>query len=111
MTSMTMTGSFLVGSTMTKQPFTTPRRGLIVAKASRTTEEERVSVEMKNKEESSSRRRDLVFAAAVAVAVAAAFSIPKVAMAEDEPKAGTPEAKKKYGPVCITNPTARICRK
>lgn len=107
MASMTMTASFLAGSTISKQPYATPRRGLIVAKASRATEEERFSVEMKNKEESSSGRRDLVFAAAAG----AAFSIAKVAMAEDEPKSGTPEAKKKYGPICVSNPTARICRR
>jgi hypothetical protein len=104
MASMTMTASFLAGSTMAKQPLTTPRRGLIVAKASRTTEG--VNVEMKNKEESSSGRRDLMFAAAAA----AAYSIARVAIADEEPRRGTPEAKKKYAPICVTMPTARICR-
>ncbi|KAF9665650.1 hypothetical protein SADUNF_Sadunf16G0145000 [Salix dunnii] len=89
MASMTMTASFLAGSTMAKQPSTTPRRGLIVAKASRTAEG--ANVEMKNKEESSSGRRDLMFAAAAA----AACSIARVAMADEEPKRGSPEAKKK----------------
>ncbi|KAJ6948334.1 photosystem II 5 kDa protein [Populus alba x Populus x berolinensis] len=106
MASMTMTASFLAGSTMAKQPLTTPpRRGIIVAKASRTTEG--VNVETKNKEESSSGRRDLMFAAAAA----AACSIARVAIADEEPERGTPEAKKKYAPVCVTMPTARICRK
>ncbi|XP_065867216.1 photosystem II 5 kDa protein, chloroplastic [Euphorbia lathyris] len=106
MASMTMTASFLAGSTITKQPLTAPRRGLIVAKASNG---ERVNVEMKNKEEESvNGRRDLVFAAAAA---AAAISFGKVAMADDEPQRGSPEAKKKYGPICVTMPTARICRK
>lgn len=71
---------------------------------------ENVSMEFKNKDESSSSngRRELVFAAAAA----AACSIAKVAMAEsEEPKRGTPDAKKKYAPVCVTMPTARICRK
>ncbi|KAG5253842.1 photosystem II protein [Salix suchowensis] len=105
MASMTMTASFLAGSAMAKHPSTTtPRRGLIVAKASRTTEG--VNVEVKNKEESSSGRRDLMFAAAAA----AACSIARVAMADEEPKRGTPEAKKKYAQVCVTMPTARICR-
>ncbi|KAJ6755210.1 PHOTOSYSTEM II 5 KDA PROTEIN CHLOROPLASTIC [Salix purpurea] len=105
MASMTMTASFLAGSAMAKHPSTTtPRRGLIVAKASRTTEG--VNVEVKNKEESSSGRRDLMFAAAAA----AACSIARVAMADEEPKRGTPEAKKKYAPICVTMPTARICR-
>ncbi|CAN1263895.1 Photosystem II 5 kDa protein, chloroplastic [Linum perenne] len=40
---------------------------------------------------------------------AAAYSIARVAMA-DEPKRGSPEAKKKYAPICVTMPTARICR-
>lgn len=99
--------TFLAGSTVARQPLTAQRRGLIVAKASNRSEGERVSVEMKNKEESSNGRRDLVLAAAAA----AAFSFGRVAMADDEPERGTPEAKKKYGPVCVTNPTARICRK
>lgn len=107
MASVTMTASFLAGSTMAKQPFTTPRGGLIVAKASRTTDGERVNLEMKNKEESSGGRRDLVFAAAAA----AAYSIAKFAMAGEEPKRGSPEARKKYIPVCVTMPTARICHK
>ncbi|KAJ6670800.1 PHOTOSYSTEM II 5 KDA PROTEIN CHLOROPLASTIC [Salix viminalis] len=107
MASITMTASFLTGSTMAKQPSTAPRGGLIVAKASTATE--RVNVEMKNKEESSSGRRDLLFAAAAAAA-AAACSIARVAMADEEPKSGTPEAKKKYAPICVTMPTARICR-
>ncbi|KAJ6895714.1 photosystem II 5 kDa protein [Populus alba x Populus x berolinensis] len=104
MASMTMTASFLTGSAMAKQPSTTPRRGLIVAKASRATEGE--NVEMKNREESSGGRRDLMFAAAAA----AACSIARVAIADEEPRRGTPEAKKKYAPICVTMPTARICR-
>ncbi|KAJ4840303.1 hypothetical protein Tsubulata_022048 [Turnera subulata] len=63
---------------------------------------------MKNREESSSNgRRDLVFA----VAAAAACSIAKIAMADEEPKNGTPEAKKKYASICVQMPTARVCRK
>jgi hypothetical protein len=104
MASITMTASFLAGSAMAKQPSTTPRRGLIVAKASRATEG--VNVEMKNREESSGGRRDLMFAAAAA----AAYSIARVAIADEEPRRGTPEAKKKYAPICVTMPTARICR-
>ena len=99
-----MTASFLTGSAMAKQSSTTPRRGLIVAKASRATEG--VNVEMKNREESSGGRRDLMFAAAAA----AAYSIARVAIADEEPRRGTPEAKKKYAPICVTMPTARICR-
>ncbi|XP_040995473.1 photosystem II 5 kDa protein, chloroplastic-like [Juglans microcarpa x Juglans regia] len=111
MASMTMTASF---SAVTKLPASTSARrpGLIVAKASRATDAEKANLEFKqnSKEESSSGRRDLVFAAAAAAAATAAFSVTKLAIAE-EPKRGTPEAKKKYAPVCVTMPTARICRK
>ncbi|KAK7821957.1 photosystem II 5 kDa protein, chloroplastic-like [Quercus suber] len=107
MASMTMTASFLAGatSTVTKQhPSSSPRRGLVVAKAS---EGEKTNLEFNNSKEErgSSGRRDLVFAAAAA---AAAFSVAKVALA-DEPKKGSPEARKKYAPICATMPTARIC--
>ncbi|KAI4304989.1 hypothetical protein L6164_028381 [Bauhinia variegata] len=102
MASMTMTASFLGGasSTITKHPSssTSRRSNMIVAKASRGSETEKV--------ESNSGRRDLVFAAAAA----AACSIAKVSMAEEEPKRGTPEAKKKYAVVCVSMPTARVCR-
>uniref|UniRef100_A0A7N0THX4 Photosystem II 5 kDa protein, chloroplastic n=1 Tax=Kalanchoe fedtschenkoi TaxID=63787 RepID=A0A7N0THX4_KALFE len=54
-------------------------------------------------------RRELMFAVAAATA---AWSVGNIALAEDdEPKPGTPEAKKKYAPVCVTMPTARICHK
>ncbi|XP_060668053.1 photosystem II 5 kDa protein, chloroplastic-like [Ziziphus jujuba] len=109
MASMTMTVSSLLNglaSTITKPPTTsTPRRGLVVAKASRASlEGERTTLQVK--EESSGGRRELV----VAAVAGAAWSITKVAVAE-EPKPGTPEAKKKYGSVCVTMPTARICHK
>ncbi|KAF3954466.1 hypothetical protein CMV_020192 [Castanea mollissima] len=95
MASMTMTASFLAGatSTVTKQhPSSSARRGLVVAKASvwnwnfvQHSEGEETNLEFNKKKEDrrSSRRRDLVFAAA-------AFSVAKVALA-DEPKKGTPE--------------------
>lgn len=109
---MTMTASFLGGatSTATKISSVGARRGLIVA--ARATEGEKSSLEFKQngKEESGSGRRDLVFAAAAAAA-AAAFSVDKLAIAVEEPQRGTAEAKKKYAPVCVTMPTARICRK
>ncbi|GLT82174.1 hypothetical protein SLE2022_005810 [Rubroshorea leprosula] len=108
MASMTMTASLLPtsSSALTKLPSTTARRGLVVVRAS----SEKASLEVKNvemKKEESSGRRELFFAAAAA----AACSIAKVAMAGEEPKPGTPEAKKKYGPICVTMPTARICHK
>lgn len=56
-----------------------------------------------------SGRRAVMFAAAAAVA-ACAVGQGMVSTAE-EPKPGTPEAKKKYAPVCVTMPTAKICHK
>ncbi|CAB4278392.1 unnamed protein product [Prunus armeniaca] len=105
MASMTMAASFLTGSASTITKPSTARRSLIVAKASSAPEGEKGSLEMKKSSSSSSGRRDLMFAAAAA----AACSIAKAAMA-DEPKRGTKEAKEKYAPVCVTMPTARICR-
>ncbi|KAL9260521.1 Photosystem II 5 kDa protein, chloroplastic-like protein [Drosera capensis] len=106
MASITMAASFLSGSVVTahKPSSAAPCRGVVIAKAQRVAE---ASVEYNGKEQGSSNRRNLVFAAAAAVACTAA----KIAMAEEEPKRGTPEAKKKYAPVCITMPTARICHK
>ncbi|KAK4482423.1 hypothetical protein RD792_009578 [Penstemon davidsonii] len=106
MASMTMTASFLGGSAAAaakQQLPTTARRSLMVVKASKESEK---MVAVNAKEESNiNTRRDLMFA----FAAAAACSVAKVAMA-DEPKRGTPDAKKKYAPICVTMPTARICR-
>ena len=108
---MTMIASFLGGSATavaSKQLSTTTshhRRGVIMAKASKVSNEG-LSLKSENKEEGGSGRRDLVFAAAAA----AVCSIAKVAAA-GEPKRGTAEAKKEYAPVCVTMPTARICHK
>lgn len=112
--SMTTTSSFLNGSTSfstikTTKPPVTARRGLVVAKASSDSVGEKSNMQVKkiSGSGSGSGRRDLVFAAAAA----ASWSIGKVVMAVEEPKPGTPEAKKKYAPVCVTMPTARICKK
>ncbi|KAM0024529.1 putative photosystem II 5kDa protein [Helianthus anomalus] len=109
MASMTMASTFLTGSAAiaaTKQPnTTTSRRGLVVmANGSKVAGAEKVVVD-ENK--AGSGRRDMMFA----VAGLAVLSVAKVALADDEePKRGTEAAKKKYAPVCITMPTARICR-
>ncbi|CAI9106320.1 OLC1v1005450C1 [Oldenlandia corymbosa var. corymbosa] len=115
MASMTMTASLFLGGSagvISKQlPTTTApgRRGALVVKASRVSEGEKMVVN--NKEENGGAgngRRDLVFA----VAAAAACGLAKAAMADVvEPKRGTTEAKKKYAPVCVTMPTAKICHK
>ncbi|XP_054799341.1 photosystem II 5 kDa protein, chloroplastic [Prosopis cineraria] len=110
MASMTMAASFL-GGAMTKNPSSSSsspaRRSLIVAKATEGKSVNVKAMESSRKEEGGNNgRRDLVFAGAAV----AACSIAKIAFAEDEPKRGTPEAKKKYNVICVTMPTARICR-
>lgn len=56
-------------------------------------------------------RRDVVFGVAAAAMFWSAVSATGEANAADgEPKKGSPEAKKRYAPVCVTMPTARICR-
>lgn len=106
MASMTMTSSFLPA--VTKLPVTisgnSNRRSFTMVKAS--TSENTTILENKKQEQSIKMRRDLVFTAAAA----AVCSLAKVAMADEEPKRGTEAAKKKYAPVCVTMPTARICR-
>ncbi|KAJ0966302.1 hypothetical protein J5N97_027440 [Dioscorea zingiberensis] len=59
-----------------------------------------------NKENHS--RRAMMFTAMTAVVCAVGQG---TAIAGDEPKPGTPAAKKLYAPVCVTMPTASICRK
>ncbi|KAL8255826.1 hypothetical protein R6Q59_030893 [Mikania micrantha] len=108
MASMTIASSFLGSSaaiTVAKAPSTATNRRLVVtANASKVAGVEKVVVEEKKGGSSNSGRRDMMFA----VAAAAAFSVATVALA-DEPKRGTDAAKKKYAPVCITMPTARVC--
>ncbi|KAL6976644.1 hypothetical protein U1Q18_025431 [Sarracenia purpurea var. burkii] len=111
MASITMTASFLGGSASvaaSKHRSTTDLcRGFRVAAKASEVIDSTAAASLKNEREegSSSARRELMFAAA-AVAVC---SVTGVAAAY-EPKPGTPEAKKKYAPVCVTMPTARICR-
>ncbi|KAK8595923.1 hypothetical protein V6N13_000598 [Hibiscus sabdariffa] len=108
MASMSVTSSLFPSSSsaLTRLPSRQARRGAMVAKATGVDHGEKGSME--TKQERSSGRRDLVFAAAAAAAAVCSFA--NVAMGE-EPKRGTPEAKKKYAPICVTMPTASICRK
>ncbi|GER41086.1 photosystem II 5 kD protein [Striga asiatica] len=103
MASITMTASFL-GSSAAKNLSTTSRRGMVAVRASSSGSEEKTAVN-RAEEGKINGRRDLMFA----VAAAAVCSAAKVAMAA-EPKPGTSDAKKKYGPICVSMPTARICR-
>ncbi|XP_004499891.1 photosystem II 5 kDa protein, chloroplastic-like [Cicer arietinum] len=104
MASITMTSSILgFPAVNNRSAVAMPRR--LVVSAVRAVEGKN-SVSYDNDKEGSNGRRDLMFAAAAA----AVCSVAGVAMADDEPKRGTPEAKKKYAVVCVTNPTAKICR-
>ena len=78
----------------------------MVANAAKGAEVESVKLSGDTKRECSDGRRELMFA----VAAAAVCSVAGVAAAE-EPKPGTPEAKKVYAPICVTMPTAKICRR
>lgn len=60
-----------------------------------------------NMEEKASGRRAIMLGVAAA-AVVAAGSIQRSANAEG-PKRGSPEAKKKFAPICVTMPTAKVC--
>ncbi|WJX49649.1 hypothetical protein P8452_36055 [Trifolium repens] len=105
---ITMTTSFFAGSSAiaNRSPVAATQRKLVVANASRGVEVGKMKVSYDdNEKEETNGRRNIMFAA-VAAAVCSAAGI---ALA-DEPKRGSPEAKKAYAPVCVTMPTARICR-
>ena len=100
MASVSMAASFLGGAATLSPAAAYPRRLVITNSVKPNT----VKVSGETKQEGSSNgRRDIIFAAAAA----AISSVAGVAMAE--PKRGTPEARKAYNPVCVANPTARIC--
>jgi len=105
MASITMTSSILGFPAVTNRSSVASQRRRLVVNAVRAVEGEKM-IKYDNNKEGSNGRRDLMFAAAAA----AVCTFADVAMADDEPKRGTPEAKKKYAPVCVTMPTARICR-
>ncbi|XP_074562209.1 photosystem II 5 kDa protein, chloroplastic [Curcuma longa] len=112
MASLTMMASILGGAaTLAARPsLNSGRRSLVVAKAAApTAHDHAASFKPDDRDdENAGGRRAVMFAAAAAAACAVGQGI---AMALDEPKKGTPEAKKKYGPVCVTMPTAKICHK
>ncbi|RZB66589.1 Photosystem II 5 kDa protein, chloroplastic [Glycine soja] len=103
MASFTMTASILGSPAVTNRSAVATQRRSLVVNAAKAVEAEKVSYD--NDMDGSNGRRNLMFAAAAA----AVCSVAGMAVA-DEPKPGTPEAKKKYAPICVTMPTARICR-
>jgi len=106
MASITMTAAFFSGSSAiaNRSPVATQRK-LVVANAAKAVEGGKMKVSYDNEKEETNGRRNIMFAAAAA----AVCSVAGMALA-DEPKRGSPEAKKAYAPVCVTMPTARICR-
>ncbi|KAM0008932.1 putative photosystem II 5kDa protein [Helianthus debilis subsp. tardiflorus] len=107
MASMTMASTFLGSAAIagTRQPSTTTSRPGLAVMANASSKVSGVEKVVEEKKESG--RRDMMFA----FAAAAALSVANVTLAADEePKRGTEAAKKKYAVVCVTMPTARICR-
>lgn len=106
---MTMTASFLCSAG--QAPVNSGRRLAVVASAAKgeNGEVEGEKVRLNVGASNGNGRRGLMFAAAAA-SVCSVAGIG-IAMAAEEPKAGTPEAKKFYAPVCVTMPTAKVCRK
>ncbi|CAL9186849.1 photosystem II 5 kDa protein, chloroplastic-like [Musa acuminata AAA Group] len=99
-----MMASSLVGVGAADRPSTScHRRSLVVAKAA--TQAQATGTP---DHENVGGRRAVVFAAA---AVALCAVDRGMASAYEEPKRGTAEAKRKYAPICVTMPTAKICHK
>ncbi|CAN4089803.1 unnamed protein product [Withania somnifera] len=106
MASLPMSSSFLghMISIISTKDTKSERRRVLKVKANGYNKNEKIVTE--EEEKRNNGRRGLAFA----LMAIAASSVARVAIAE-EPKAGTPEAKKKYAPICVTMPTARICHK
>ncbi|CAL9755156.1 unnamed protein product [Musa acuminata subsp. burmannicoides] len=99
--SLPITASFLGGVSVADRPSIGRRRSLVVAKAATHVKD----TERRDGGENNGRRA-VMFAAAAAAVCGIGQGI---ATADEEPKRGTLEAKKKYAPICVTMPTARIC--
>ncbi|XP_074295547.1 photosystem II 5 kDa protein, chloroplastic-like [Silene latifolia] len=100
MASVIMAALFIGGTTVSSSPVIPPRR-LVITNSMKTSCQNQG-------EKSSNGRREVLFAAITATVCSVSAGI---ALADDKkpPKRGSPEAKKAYGPVCVANPTARIC--
>ncbi|KAL9679277.1 hypothetical protein QQ045_017135 [Rhodiola kirilowii] len=103
MASITMiAASFLNAAPSIRSSAPSQRRLVVTNTATKSAE---VAKETKQ-EFNNNGRRDLMFAAAAA----AICSVAEIALADDQPKRGSAEAKRVYAPICVTMPTARICR-
>ncbi|XP_072989609.1 photosystem II 5 kDa protein, chloroplastic-like [Typha latifolia] len=106
MASLTTMASFLGGSRIADRPSTNHRRSIVVAKAAAKVQFQDAAKPNAESREDSGRRAVMFAAAAAAISLVG----EGVATAGEEPKRGTAEAKKLYAPVCVTMPTAKICR-
>lgn len=100
-----LSSSFLGHMTSTISNKHTKNDRKIVLKVNAYNKDEQIVTNKEGKK--SNGRRELAFA----LMAIATSSFASVAKGDEEPKAGTPEAKKKYAPICVTMPTARICHK
>ncbi|XP_072971105.1 photosystem II 5 kDa protein, chloroplastic [Typha angustifolia] len=103
----TMMASFTAGAAVADRPSVNRRRSLVIAKAASKVQCDDVD----NREHGGSGGRRAAMLAVAAAAVSTIGSLHGVAIAGEVPKAGTPEAKKFYAPVCVTMPTAKACHK
>lgn len=104
MASLTMMASFAavgVAAPSRRGSFAVVR----AAKADRC-QQEPASARLAAAAEEAAEGRRAVMLAAAAAAVAA---IGGAGAAMADPKKGSPEAKKKYAPICVTMPTAKVC--
>ncbi|CAN6232219.1 unnamed protein product [Urochloa humidicola] len=108
MASLTMMASFAGVAAAAPSP---SRRGSSFAVARAAAKVERCQQEPARLaaagEEGNAEGRRAVMLAAAAACVAAIGGGAGAAMAG--PKNGSPEAKKKYAPICVTMPTAKVC--
>ncbi|KAL6634632.1 hypothetical protein ACP70R_027303 [Stipagrostis hirtigluma subsp. patula] len=104
MASLTMMASFAAVAAAAPS-----RRGsFVVARAAKVErgQQEPAAARLQAVEARPAEGRRAVMLAAAAAAVAA---IGGSGAAMADPKKGSPEAKKKYAPICVTMPTAKIC--
>lgn len=113
MASLTMMASFLGGASIADRPSSVSRRrNLVVTKAAAKAQGQEMAkpaASCDGHDDKGSRRAAMLSVAAAAVC--AIGTGQGMAIAGEEPKRGTPEARKLYAPVCVTMPTARICNK
>ena len=108
MASLTMMASLsaVVAGVAADRRVAAPRRGgLVVARVAKVECQEPAGKVQAEETRAAEGRRAVMFAAAAA----AVSAIGGAAIAGSDVKNGTPEAKKKYAPICVTMPTAKVC--